>query len=120
MTPFRAFAREATARNLDTRITILYTVRTAVDIIFAEEFRELAASNPRIQFHVTCTRLAPEDPWTGRRGRITPDWVKSFVDDLGNTFFYACGTTEMVNAVEHLVLHELRLPKEQMKLEKWG
>jgi hypothetical protein len=34
--------------------------------------------------------------------------------------FYACGTNDMVNAVEHLVLHDLGLPKEQMKLEKWG
>ena len=120
VTPFRGLAREATARQLNTRITILYTVRTTNDIIFAEEFGELAAKNPQINFHVTCTRLAPEHPWTGRRGRITPEWVKSFVADAANTVFYACGTTEMVNAVEHLVLHDLGLPKEQMKLEKWG
>ena len=83
------------------------------------------ADNPqeyaeRFKFHVTCTRLKPEDPWTGRRGRITPEWVKSFVDDPANTVFYACGTNEMVEAVEHLVTHDLGLPKEQMKTEKWG
>lgn len=120
VTPFRGFAREATRRNLDTRITILYTVRTTKDIIFEKEFRELEQQNPRIKFIVTCTRLTPEDPWTGRRGRITPDWVKSFVDDPANTVFYACGTNEMVEAVEHLVTHDLALPKEQMKTEKWG
>lgn len=120
VTPFRGFVREATAKNLDTRITILYTVRTTKDIIFAEEFRELEAKNPRVKFIVTCTRLTPEDPWSGRRGRITPDWVKSFVDDPANTVFYACGTNEMVEAVEHLVIHDLGLPKEQMKTEKWG
>jgi ferredoxin-NADP reductase len=120
VTPFRGFVREATEKNLDTRITVLYTVRTTSDIIFAEEFRALEARNPRFKFVVTCTRLAPEDPWTGRRGRITPEWVKSFVDDAANTVFYACGTNDMVNAVEHLVLHDLGLPKEQMKLEKWG
>jgi ferredoxin-NADP reductase len=120
VTPFRGFVREATEKNLDTRITILYTVRTTSDIIFAEEFRALEARNPRFKFVVTCTRLTPEDPWTGRRGRITPEWVKSFVDDAANTVFYACGTNDMVNSVEHLVLHDLGLPKEQMKLEKWG
>ena len=120
VTPFRGFVREATARNLDTKITILYTVRTTTDIIFADEFRELEAKNPQVKFHVTCTRLTPEDPWTGRRGRITPDWVKSFVTEAAQTVFYACGTNDMVNAVEHLVLHDLSLPKEQMKLEKWG
>ena len=42
------------------------------------------------------------------------------VDDPANTVFYACGTNEMVEAVEHLVTHDLALPKEQMKTEKWG
>jgi NAD(P)H-flavin reductase len=89
-------------------------------LVSEAEFRELEAKNPRFKFLVTCTRLTPEDPWTGRRGRVTPEWVKSFVDDPANTVFYACGTNDMVNAVEHLVLHDLGLPKEQMKLEKWG
>ena len=120
VTPFRGFVREATRRNLDTRITVLYTVRTTADIIFEKEFRELAAANPQFQFHVTCTRLTPEDPWPGRRGRITPDWVKSFVGDPAQTVFYACGTNEMVEGIEHLVTHDLGLPKEQMKTEKWG
>ncbi|MSU33903.1 MAG: hypothetical protein EXS36_02110 [Pedosphaera sp.] len=120
VTPFRGFVREATRRNLDTRITILYTVRTPRDIIFEKEFRELEAANPRFQFLVTCTRLTPEDPWPGRRGRITPDWVKSFVGDPAQTVFYACGTNEMVEGIEHLVTHDLGLPKQQMKTEKWG
>ena len=120
VTPFRGFVREATARGLDTRITILYTVRTTRDIIFADEFRELESKNPRVKFLVTCTRLAPEDPWTGRRGRITPEWVRSFVDNPADTVFYACGTNDMVEAVEHLVTQELGLPKDQMKTEKWG
>lgn len=120
VTPFRAFVREATRRNIETRITILYTVRTPMDVIFEKEFRELEAQNPRFKFHVTCTRLEPDNPWTGRRGRITPEWVKSFVDDPANTVFYACGTNAMVEGIEHLVLHDLGLPKEQMKLEKWG
>jgi glycine betaine catabolism B len=120
VTPFRGFVREATRRNLDTRITILYTVRTTNDIIFETEFRELEKENPRFKFHVTCTRLAPEHPWTGRRGRITPDWVRSFMDDPAQTVFYACGTNEMVESIEHLVTKELGLPKEHMKTEKWG
>lgn len=120
VTPFRGFVREATARGLHTKITILYTVRTPMDIIFEKEFRELEAKNPHFKFHVTCTRLAPDSDWSGRRGRITPEWVKSFVTDPANTVFYACGTNAMVEAVEQLVREDLGLPKEQMKLEKWG
>jgi ferredoxin-NADP reductase len=103
ITPFRGFAREATRRQLATQITILYSVRTTSDIIFHDEFRQLEQQNPHFKFIVTCTRLADDDPWTGRRGRITPDWVKGFISDQPNTVFYACGPNALVNAAEELV-----------------
>jgi ferredoxin-NADP reductase len=120
VTPFRAFVREATRRNLETRITILYSVRTTNDIIFNQEFRDLKQENPRFNFFVTCTRLHPEDAWSGRRGRIDAAWVKQQIHDLSGTFFYACGPNELVEFAEELVLHDLQVPKTQMKTEKWG
>jgi ferredoxin-NADP reductase len=120
VTPFRAFAREATMRQLDTKITVLYSVRTTNDIIFHDEFHELTQVNPNFDFFVTCTRLHDMDPWTGRRGRIDADWVKQHLFDLGNTVFYACGPNELVEKIENLVLRELQIPKEQIRTEKWG
>jgi len=72
---------------------------------------------PRV---VTCTRLSAQDPWTGRRGRIDAPWVKEHIHELKDTVFYACGPNELVEFAEELVLHELLVPKEQMKTEKWG
>ncbi len=120
VTPFRAFVREATRRKLKTRITILYSVRTTNDIIFNQEFRDLEQENEHFDFYVTCTRLHPEDPWTGRRGRISPEWIREHIHDLPNTIFYACGPNELVEATETLVIDDLKVPKEQMKTEKWG
>jgi len=120
VTPFRGFTREATRRKLDTRISILYSVRTTNDIIFNDEFRQLQQENPNFFFDVSCTRLHPQDPWTGRRGRITSEWVKEHVHDLANTVFYACGPNALVEFAEDLVLRELAVPKAQMKVEKWG
>jgi ferredoxin-NADP reductase len=120
VTPFRGFVREATRRKLKTKITILYSVRTTNDIIFHDEFHQLTQENPNFNFYVTCTRLSAEDPWTGRRGRITAEWVKEHIHDPANSVFYACGTNELVEATEKLVLEELQLAKEQMKTEKWG
>jgi len=120
VTPFRAFVREATRRQLETRLTILYSVRTTNDIIFDEEFRQLEQDNPNFNFYVTCTRLHPDDAWTGRRGRIDAAWVKHHIHDLPNTTFYACGPNELVEFAEELVLRELQVPKEQLKTEKWG
>jgi ferredoxin-NADP reductase len=120
VTPFRAFVREATQRSLATKLTVLYSVRTTNDIIFQREFLDYAAQNPNFTFLVTCTRLVPEDAWTGHRGRITADWVREHVHDLANTVFYACGPNPLVDFAEGIVLRELKVPKEQMKTEKWG
>ncbi|MGD1086537.1 MAG: FAD-binding oxidoreductase [Verrucomicrobiota bacterium] len=120
VTPFRGFAREATRRGLTTRITILYSVRSTNDIIFNAEFRKLEQENPHFKFLVTCTRLPADDPWAGRRGRIEAGWIREQVADLANTVFYACGPNALVESTEHLVTEELKVPKEQMKVEKWG
>ena len=120
VTPFRGFVREATSRKLNTPITILYSVRVPGDIIFKNEFLQLEDANPNMDFKVTCTRVEPNDPWPGRRGRIDAAWIKEHVVDLPNTVFYACGPTALVEGVEKTVLHELGVPKEQLKLEKWG
>lgn len=120
VTPFRGFVREATRRKLETRITVLYSVRTTNDIIFNQEFHDLQLKNPHFNFFVTCTRLHPQDPWTGRRGRIDAEWVKSQIIDASKTVFYACGPNELVEFAEHLVRGEMKVPKEQMKTEKWG
>ncbi len=120
VTPFRGFVREATRRELETKITILYSVRTTHDIIFNSEFRALEMENSNFKFRVTCTRLVEKDPWTGRRGRIDSGWIREQITDLANTVFYACGPNELVDSTEHLVLEVLKVPKIQMRTEKWG
>ena len=120
VTPFRAFVREANRRELETKITVLYSVRTTNDIIFKDEFHQLEMDNSNFNFYVTCSRLSDVDPWNGRRGRITADWVKEHVSDVANTIFYACGPNELVEFTEHIVLNDLGVPKQQMKTEKWG
>jgi ferredoxin-NADP reductase len=120
VTPFRGFVRDATRRGLKTKITILYSVRTTNDIIFNTEFRKLEAENSHFKFHVTCTRLGADDPWVGRRGRIEAAWIQEHIGDLTKTVFYACGPNALVESTEHLIVENMKVPKEQMKLEKWG
>ena len=120
VTPFRGFVREATRRRLDTKITVLYSVRTTEDIIFNHEFRELEKANLNFKFLVTCTRLGDEDPWGGRRGRVDANWVKEQIGELADTVFYGCGPNPLVEFAETLVRDELGVGKEQMIIEKWG
>lgn len=121
VTPFRGFLREANLRKLDTRVTILYSVRTPADIIYREQFEALARENPLVRFLVTCTRLAEDDgTWTGRRGRLDAAWIREQVTDAERTVFYACGPNALVDAAEQLVVGDLGFAKERMKTEKWG
>ncbi len=120
VTPFRGFAREATRRQLSTRITLLYSVRTPDEVIYRSQLDEFARQNPNFHYEVTCTRLPANDPWPGRRGRFDAAWVRQFIQDLPNTVFYACGPNGLVDAAEHIVVQELGIPKQQMKIEKWG
>jgi len=120
VTPFRGFVREATKRGLQTKITVLYSVRTPSDIIFNKEFNELADQNPNFHFHVTCTRTEADDPWPGRKGRISADWIREHVVNPEKTIFYACGPTELVVATENMVVNHMGFPKTQMRTEKWG
>ena len=120
VTPFRGFVREATRRQLATRITVLYSVRTPKDIIFNQEFRDLEKQNPAFKFEVTCTRAEPEHQWSGRTGRITVDWLRTLAGDMSQCVFYACGPNALVEHAEHMVIQELGAAKEQMKTEKWG
>jgi len=119
VTPFRGFVREAARRSLQTRITILYSVRTAKDIIFKEEFGQLQQSNPLFQFLVTCTRLSGDDPWPGRRGRMDAAWVRQHLGERAKTYFYACGPNALVEFAEAVVF-ELGIPRDHMRTEKWG
>ena len=69
---------------------------------------------------MTCTRLADDDPWEGRRGRIDADWIKEHIDDFDSTVFYACGPNALVEMAETLAKDELGASKKQVILEKWG
>ncbi len=120
VTPFRGFVREAILRKLDTKITVLYSVRGPKDIIFDREFRRMEQEYGHFKFHVTCTRLIPGDPWVGRCGRIDAAWIKQQVTDVANTVFYACGPTALVEDMERLVMAEFGVPKSQVLAEKWG
>ncbi len=87
VTPFRAYAREATRKKLDTKITVLYSVRQPKDIIFNTEFRNWNRKIRISNFTSPAPRATPEDNWTGRNGRITPEWIKEIATDLPNTVF---------------------------------
>jgi hypothetical protein len=77
VTPFRGFVREATRRKLDTKITVLYSVRTPGGHHFQQRISANWKRKIRISNSTSPARARmPEHNWTAATGRITPEWVK--------------------------------------------
>ena len=103
------------------------------DIVEMLEQWELANFKPEYQFVVRQYAIGKGHSvsvmWRGgevdtifgfEKEADAPEWIKENIRDLPNTVFYACGPNELVEFAEHLVLTEMKVPKEQMKTEKWG
>ena len=85
----------------DTRnITLYWGLRHAEDMIWQDEFQELAQDFPRFQFHPVLSKAQQE--WPLCRGHVT-DCVG--IHDLPeNAGFYLCGAKQMIADVQKVLL----------------
>jgi ferredoxin-NADP reductase len=98
--------RRRTAPELPMRL--LYSVRSAEEVIYAEELGAEAT--------ITFTRSAPPG-WGGHRGRIDADLVAALAFDSGPAF--VCGSNAFVEAASTLLLAAGYAP-EQVRTERFG
>ena len=97
-------------------IGLFYSARTPQEFAFEREFRELAAGGD-IELRQTVTR-ASEAEWTGGRGRLTRDALEELVHDPA-TLCFICGPPALVSEMP-AILRDLGIPRERIKIEKWG
>ena len=114
--PLRSMWRHIFNKNIDAKVTLFYSSKTPVDIIYKEELSSLM-NHP--QFRCTHTITRPDGhQWDGRTGRIDRDLIKTFVEDMPTAHFYICGSPDMANSMIK-ILEELGVPKERINSEKW-
>ncbi|MGD6934436.1 MAG: FAD-dependent oxidoreductase [Candidatus Bathyarchaeia archaeon] len=114
ITPFISIIKNATDKNLDTKITLFYGCRTEADVAFKTELEELAKKNSKFKLMIVLSQASSD--WKGAAGYINAEMVQKEVPDFKDTVFFACGPPPMVTAMQGLV-EKLGLPKEQLKLE---
>ena len=85
------------------------------DIIYREEWEEMAAENKNLKLLFTLSRPTPA--WKGHKGYVQ-DQIASFVPKPTEKDFYICGLSPMINAVQEKLL-SLGVPKEQIHYEKY-
>ncbi|MBL8626772.1 MAG: ferric reductase-like transmembrane domain-containing protein [Myxococcales bacterium] len=98
ITPVMAMLRSLTDRAWPGRIDLLYGVRTARDVVFAEELAYLEARFPTL--HVTRVASSPDvaPAWPGARGHIDRA-ILAAVPGLATAPIYMCGPAPMMAAV---------------------
>ena len=117
--PLMAMVRHRFAAGSDVPVRLLYSSRTAGDILYREELDRLAALDPGFGVVHTLTRSQP-DGWTGYGRRIDREMLAEVGWPAGERpHVFVCGPTPLVESVSAALTglgHEL----ERVKTERFG
>jgi Na+-transporting NADH:ubiquinone oxidoreductase subunit F len=104
------------------RITFWYGARSRSEMIYDEEFRELAARFPNFTYTVALSEPLPEDRWEGPVGfihQVAHDLYLSRHEDPGEIEYYLCGPPMMLRAVERM-LDSLGVDPDMIAYDEFG
>ena len=118
ITPMMSITRYLTERSWAGDIFFIYTCRTPVDFIFANEVAALQRLNQKLRVAVTISQAEGTD-WKGPRGRITKDWLTQTVPNLAARRIHLCGPPSMMDSTK-AILTELGVPPDRVKIEAFG
>lgn len=115
ITPLMSIVRSLVDLEWGGRIELILTMKTARDVVFANELERLAAASPNLHVTTTLTR-EKEGDWKGRRGPITKDLLVEILGAEPRGPIYVCGPEAMMLAVRD-ALRELSVPDDDVRTE---
>jgi formate dehydrogenase gamma subunit len=113
-TALMSMLRHAVVSHPSRPVTLLLSVRTAMDIPFRRELHMLARQDPQVRVGVTLTRESRRPGYFA--GRIDETLLRKSVPDLASALYYVCGPTPMVDGMKRL-LSGLGVPADQVRTE---
>jgi len=117
--PLMAMLRHRAAKHATLPARLLYSSRSADDVIYRDELDSLAASDPTFALFYTFTREPPVG-WTGYRRRIDGAMLGEVIKPFDKRArVYVCGPTLLVEAVANALV-QMELPIEQIRTERFG
>ena len=108
--PLMAMLRHRRRTMPDVPMRLIYSVRTAEDVIYADELWDDAV--------LTFTRSAP-DGWQGHTGRLDDELISEQASPFLVGTSFLCGTDGFVEAASQLLLGA-GLPAQQIRTERFG
>jgi ferredoxin-NADP reductase len=116
ITPFMSMLRWIRDTRQNINATLFYSCKTKNDVLWLEELEEMDKLS-NINIIITLTREHPND-WKHNIGRINPDMITESVQNLDDTMFYACGSTQLIDGIFSM-LHSIGIKDTMMKRERW-
>lgn len=118
VTPFRSMMRYAADKALEIPMRLLYSNRVPEEIVFRDEFAEIARlTERRIRVLHTVSREAPG--WPGRTGHIDPMLVRQAMAGLQEPLFYVCGSERFEQAMRRLLTEEMDVEAGRIRSENF-
>lgn len=117
ITPMRSMIKFATDKNLDLPLYLFYSNRTANDIVFKEQFDQMAVNNKNLKIIYTVTDQDPPN-WDGELARIDKQMIKKYLDNPNTYRYYVCGPIAMVDVMIE-TLKDLNIPQENIHFERF-
>jgi ferredoxin-NADP reductase/Na+-translocating ferredoxin:NAD+ oxidoreductase RnfD subunit len=116
ITPFRSMIKHLLDRAEKRQITVLYTNRTAPEIVYADLLAEADKRlGIRTLYTLTDVDSLPPD-WQGATGRVDAEMIAKAVPDYRERTFYLSGPRSLVVGFQE-VLQDIGIPKSQIKTD---
>jgi ferredoxin-NADP reductase len=106
--------------KLQTDMVLLYSSKTAEDIVFLEDFDKMSSDNSKLK--VVYTLTSPDvdrRSWTGRTGRISSAMVREEIPDISERMFYLSGPPGMVDSLSSILSDKLDIENEKIRQERF-
>jgi ferredoxin-NADP reductase len=116
--PLASMIRHHAARASAVPITLVYSARTAGDLLYLDELRSYAAAQAGFSMLATVTREAPRDAGL-RSGRIDRALLARAIAAAPPALTFVCGTNAFVEAATGLAL-DLGLSADAIRTERYG
>ncbi|OGW79947.1 MAG: hypothetical protein A3G33_05060 [Omnitrophica bacterium RIFCSPLOWO2_12_FULL_44_17] len=118
ITPVRSICQSIVDRKLSADVVLLYGNNSEADIAFRDDFDRMQVKYPNLR--VVHILMCANANWTGRRGLIDAKVVKEEIPDYLERRFYTCGPPAMVQAMEAILLQELKVKKGSLIKESFS
>lgn len=121
ITPIRSICKFAADKGLPADIVLLYGNNREEDIIFRQDFDQMAQVNRNLR--VVYTLTSPDidkKAWSGRAGYIDDKMIKEEIADYKDRVFYICGPPKMVETLIDILKNKLAVGEDKIKIENFA